>query len=72
MPDRLSHQDYLASVEQLAKAVVSAAIDEWGGTSVYSPDSVDRTPLKAAITELAQSLRETHSEDDGCLNRDDA
>lgn len=68
-PTRLSHAEYLAVTERLAKAVVLAAIDE-DSFEVFLDVGV-KTKLQAKISVLAGHLRYRHYEGDGCLEEDE-
>ena len=63
---RLSDEDYLKHVEQLANVVCDAAFDE--GWLTFGPDDAGQSPLQQAINELARNLRFLHCEGDGCLD----
>jgi len=63
---RLTDEEYLNSVEVLAKAVVEEALAE--GWLRFQPDLPDSSPLQRAVNELARNLRYVHSHDDGCLD----
>ncbi len=67
-PPRLSDEDYLKKVEELANVVCDEALEE--GWLTYLPDDDDQTPLQRAINELARNLRHVHHEGDGCLDQD--
>lgn len=67
-PPRLSDEDYLKKVEELANVVCDKALEE--GWLTCLPDDDDHTPLQRAINELARNLRHVHYEGDGCLDQD--
>lgn len=68
-PTRLSHAEYLALTERLAKDVASAAIDE-DSFEVFLDDG-PKTELQSAVSALARHLRYKHNAGDGCLELDD-
>lgn len=68
-PARLSHAEYLAVTERLAKDVVSAAIDE-DSFEVFLEEG-EKTPLQVGISALARHLRYRHHDGDGCLEDED-
>ena len=65
-PPRLSDEDYLKRVEELAYGVCDKAFEEVWLT--LSSEDEDQTPLQRAINELARNLRHVHYEGDGCLD----
>jgi hypothetical protein len=64
MAERMDDAEYLKTVESLAKAVVSAAIDE-DSFEVFLDGP--KTPLQQAITDLARRVRYRHEHGDGCV-----
>jgi hypothetical protein len=69
MTTRITRQDdrekYLDEIERLAKAIVEAAIAE-ASFEVFL-DEGQKTALQKAVTELAQTLRYRHDDNDGCV-----
>jgi hypothetical protein len=62
---RMNDGDYLRAVERLAHDVVDRAVEE--GWLSIEPDPPGATALqRAAVNELARSLRFVHFDGDGC------
>lgn len=66
---RISHDEYLIKIEQLAQAVADEAFEE--GWLEYDSDGSGRTALQNSIIELAQNLRHVHFAGDGCLDEEE-
>ena len=67
-PPRLSDEDYLKKVKELANVVCDEALEE--GWLTYLSHDDDQTPLQRAINELARNLRHVHYEGDGRLDQE--
>ena len=66
-PKRMSDDEYLSHIEQLAQAVFDAAVDE-RGAAIFDSD-LQNTPLERAIHDLICAVRRVHYDGDGCLER---
>jgi hypothetical protein len=64
--ERLSDDEYLRRVEDLAREVVGQAGEE-GWLSLTS-DPSGATGLQCAVNELARELRHLHDDGDGCVD----
>jgi hypothetical protein len=62
---RLSEDEYLRMIEDLAHEVVEEACAE--GWLTFEPEDRDQPPLRRAINRLARSLRFVHGPEDGCF-----
>ena len=69
--NRTDEFEYLIRIEELAKRVVSADVDQWSPDDVYTPRD-GATGLEQAIVRLAAALRYVHYDGDGCLDGDAA
>lgn len=65
--ERMSHEEYLAVIEVLAKQVIHEAI-EANEFEVFADGDGAKTPLQLSITILARVLRYTHEHGDGCFH----
>ena len=61
---RLSGEQYLKTIEALAKAVCDEAAKE--GWLQFLPDASAASPMHRAVNEMARSLRYRHGPEDGC------